>query len=68
MILERILFSLTLCIIAAGIFSPVVFLPQFISAIRRKDKKQFLKLLLIPILLFLVGIPAYLILKQRIPI
>jgi len=61
--IERIL----LLIIGAAILSPFVSIPQFIGAIRRKDKKQFLRLLVMPILLMIASIPAYLILIQMDP-
>jgi len=57
MTLERIL----ALIIVAATLSLFVSIPQFIGAIRRKDKKQFLRLLVIPILLIITSIPAYLI-------
>jgi len=57
MTLERII----ALIIVAAILSLFVSIPQFIGAIRRKDKKQFLRLLVIPILLMITSIPAYLI-------
>ena len=57
MTLERIL----ALIIGAAILSLFVSIPQFIGAIRRKDKKQFLRLLVMPTLLMITSIPAYLI-------